>query len=68
MVDKGKSYSEEVQASVTVNNDDTASKDDEFVVALKELLSTPAQEGGITTRRLFAAMQVYHENDKPKLD
>jgi hypothetical protein len=43
-------------------------RDAEFVKALREVLSTPSQEGGKTSRRVFIAFQVYHENDKPRID
>lgn len=40
-------------------------RDAQFVNVLRELMNTPAQAGGKTSRRVLMAFQVYHENDFP---
>lgn len=42
-----------------------STRDQEFVKILRETLAAPSQPGGKTSRRVFVAFQVYHENDRP---
>ena len=47
------------------NDTELSQRDQEFVKILRETLAAPSQRGGRTSRRVFVAFQVYHENDRP---
>ena len=52
-------------ATMSAGTVEVSGSDVNLVAALKELLQTPAQKGGRTTRNVLVASMVYHEDDFP---